>query len=111
MAKPGSWNAEVLQGVELAGSLRARWVSIGITASALSADSINCRWVIIKNEGTVNIYIGGSDVTNSGSTRGILVRQQGESPLLPVHNLNEVFIIAASGSANDVSYLAGLPGE
>ena len=111
MAKPGQLNAELLQGTELAGGLRQRVISVGTTPLALETDSINTIWIIVQNISSVNIYIGGSDVANSGSKRGIIARPFGETPPLKVHNLNELFVIAASGSANEVAYLAGLPGE
>ena len=107
MAKPNSWQEEVSQGVELAGTIRQAVVAANATtATPLSSTPTNILWVMIQNLGTVNIYIGSSTVTNTGSTRGILARPQGETPVIKVDDLSKVYVIASSGTP-DVAYLAG----
>lgn len=102
------FNAEMLQGTRLTGSLRARTLALNATtATALSATSVRVLWVIVQNIGTVSVYIGGSDVDKTGEKAGIIARPNGETPLIPVSNLNQLFAISASGTPNIV-YLAGI---
>lgn len=53
-------------------SVYSRLVSVGTTATALnsspgSADSA----AVIYNDGAVTVYVGGTDVTTSGATKGL----------------------------------------
>lgn len=107
MAGVRDWNNAVSEGTILAGSLRSAAVTLSTTAQALSSTSIPILWVIIENVGTVNVYIGGSSVANSGSSRGILIRPNGETPPLSINDLSQVFAIAASGTP-DILYIAGI---
>ena len=102
------FNAEILQGTRLTGSLRARTIALNSsTATALSTTSVRCLWVIVQNIGTVNVFIGGSDVANTGGNAGIIARPNGETPMIPVSDLSQVFAISASVTPSIV-YLAGI---
>lgn len=76
-------------------AVRSRTVTVTTTATALnntdpSGDLIAGSAATIYNNGSVTVYVGGSDVTTSGATMGL--------PLLPGE------IIAIEGSNNDVAY-------
>lgn len=59
------------------------------------------------NLGTANVFIGASTVANTGASRGILMRPNGETPILKINDLSVLYLIAASGT-QDVAYLAGV---
>ena len=109
MAKPEDWNAAVMKGVEVTSTLQQGLVSVGTAAVALASALTNIDWVIIQNISAVNIFIGGSTVTATGSTTGLRVGPNGNSPILKVDDLSTIFVIAASGSGNSVLFLAGSP--
>jgi hypothetical protein len=102
------YNTEVQLGVKLAGTLRARTLAVNSNAATpLSSTSLRILWVIVKNVGSVTVYIGGSDVDKTGDNTGMECRPQGETPPIPVRDLSQVFVISASATPN-VSYLAGI---
>lgn len=107
MAKPSSWNEDVLKGVETCGRVINGIVSVGTTATPVSATATDINWIILNNLGTAGVYIGASTVTNTGATRGILMRPNGETPIIKVTDLSVLYLIAASGT-QDVAYLAGV---
>lgn len=109
MAKPGDWNAEVLMGVEVAGSLRQGVIEVGTTRRPIFVDPTLVKWVLIHNLSSVNIWVGGSTVTSTGATRGVRL-QPNAIMTLNIHDLSEVYLIATSGETNEVAYLGGVPG-
>lgn len=110
MSKPGGWNEEMLLGGQVAGSLISGVATVNsTTAVALSSTSVDIQWVIIQNISTVNIFVGPSSVANSGANRSVQLRRNAVMRL-NIHNLNEVFLIAASSSGLEVLFLAGFPG-
>lgn len=104
----GDYNAETLQGVARARTPRTRRVLVGTTPIPLEVDSLKCLWVIVQNQSSVNIFIGGSDVANSGSNLGIRAFPSGDSGKLSFADLQQVYVVAASGTDNVVVYMAGI---
>lgn len=107
MAKPSGWNADVLKGVEACERVINGVVAVGTAAVPVSTTDTDINWIILMNLGTAGVYIGASSVTNSGTTRGILMRPNGETPIIKVTSLTTLYLIAASGT-QDVAYLAGV---
>lgn len=73
---------------------RSRLVSVTTTATALNnspetspTDNVGGSAATIYNDGTVTVYIGGSDVTTTGATKGIPINP-GDS--LPVEGQNSI---------------------
>ena len=110
MVQAENYESAVRGGTERAGTPRQARLTVGTSAAVISSASVPILWVIIQNLSSVNIFIGGSDVTGNGSTTdGLRVGPNGNSVPLPFSNLNLIYLIASSGSDNPVHYLAGSP--
>jgi hypothetical protein len=107
MAKPSGWNADVLKGVEACERVINGVASATTSAAPVSTTDTDINWIILQNLGTANVYVGASTVANSGASRGILMRPQGETPILKVTSLTSLYLVSASGT-QDVAYLAGV---
>ena len=55
----------------------------------------------------MNVFVGSSTVANSGNSRSIRLTPNGNTPILKIDDLSKIFLIAASGTGNEVVYLAG----
>ena len=82
-------------------------MSFGTTAVPISSEDTDINWIILFNLGTATVYIGNSTVTATGSTRGLPMRPNGETPKLKVDSLNVLYLISGSAS-QEVAYLAGV---
>lgn len=104
MAKPNDWNSDVLKGIEACARVISGAMTAGTDALPVSTTSTDINWIILFNNGSATCYLGGSTVTTS---TGLLIRPQGETPILRVTDLNVIYIISGSASQN-IRYLAGV---
>ena len=109
MSKPGDFNSEVLQSLELAGRVISGSFTATTTPSAVVSDSTQILWVILQNQGSSNIHFGASAVASSGSNLGPRMTPNGETPILKIGDLSSLFVVSASGSQTG-SYIAGIKG-
>lgn len=104
MAKPNSWNEDVLKGIEAVDTVISGAVTAGLTAVPIDSSAQDINWIILFNNGTATCYIGPSTVS---TTTGLPIRPQGETPVLRVTDLAVLYIISGSGGQN-IRYLAGV---
>ena len=104
MAKPSSWNEDVLKGVEACSRVINGTMTAGLSALPISATATDINWIILFNLGTATVYLGGSGVTTSN---GLPMRPNGESPVIRVTGLDVIYVISGSAS-QDIRYLAGV---
>mgnify|MGYP001610689571 CR=1 FL=1 len=100
-------NASMLEGTELADDVVQGIITATTTAAPVQTISRRILWILFQNLGTANVFFGASNVANSGANRGPRMTPNGETPVLPVNDLNKIWLISASGS-QDVAYIAGI---
>ena len=85
------------------GALLTTLISVGTTATLIPGTAqTNRRRITIQNQGTASVFIGGSAVTASGSTKGIELKV-GTSTPFELKSTALVYGIVASGTQNVVS--------
>ncbi len=107
MAGVRGLQSALIEGTILAGSWRQAAVTLSTSAVALTATSTPVLWVLINNISTINVFVGSSTVTPTGATRGIRITQNGNSPVLQINDLSQVFVVAESGTPV-ITYIAGV---
>ena len=104
MAKPNSFNEDLIKGVEACSRVINGTMTAGVAALPISATATDINWIILYNFGTATCYIGGSSVTTAN---GLPIRPQGETPIIRVTDLSVLYMISGS-AGQDIRYLAGV---
>lgn len=106
--KPGDWNAEVLAALENSGSLLQFTFSVGLSAAPVIVNSTPINWVYFQNSRANTGFIrwGGSNLSGSGSTRGPEVGPSGETPLIRLSDLSDLWVIS-NVAAQEIFVVAG----
>lgn len=99
MAKPGDLNAEVLAATELSGSLLQFAFTVTTTAKPLVTNPTEVNWVYFQAFRSNPSFVmwGGSNLSTSGANRGPEVGPSGETPLIKIFDLSNLYVISESG--------------
>ena len=85
------------------GALLTTLITVSTTATLIPATAqTNRRRITVQNQGTASVFIGGSGVTTSGSTKGIELKV-GVSLALELKSTALVYGIVASGTQSVVA--------
>lgn len=96
---------ELIYGINIRNTLRQQRLSVGTSPTLLPATALDKRFsMMIHNDSTNIVYIGGSDVATSGAKKGMPVYPRGK---LPLSIEDEVEVYGIAGSASNVILLEG----
>jgi hypothetical protein len=95
----GAASVSVNASVNILGNANVYNGGQNVTTSAAALPSQASKQICVKatSTNTASIYVGNSTVTNTGSTIGQELTAD-EAVCLPVANVNEIFVISASGT-------------
>lgn len=103
------WNADVLTGIKRAtGIIQGNITSNDSTATAIKSSSTLIAWVQLQNRGTKRVFYGGSDVLATGENAGPNMTQRGQTDILPIRDLTDLFVITDTGGGDQtIAWIAG----